>query len=77
MIYVIGAIIYLAFALMTAGTFVADLQSIGSKQLADKHYRQNLAICIGIGLLPVIPWFVAPFLSGFWEHGWTLKRRKN
>ena len=40
-----------------------------------KHYRQNLAMSAGYSLLPPA-WVLSPFLTGFYEHGWSLSKRE-
>ncbi len=39
-----------------------------------RSYREDLDFSCGISLIP-ITWFVAPFMTGFYEHGWRLSPR--
>jgi hypothetical protein len=70
---VMVGIFCLVMYVWTWGALMADLQ--GSwPSLADEDYRDDLATSAGFSLIPVI-WFLSPFLTGFYEHGWTLSRR--
>lgn len=69
-------VIYLVMWILTWGAAHAQLQSYGSKSLADQDYRQDLACACFFGLIP-LGWIVIFFTTGFYEHGWTLSRRKS
>ena len=68
------ATIWFVMWMMTWPALLADMQSIGSRRFADNNYRSELGVCMFFALLPPI-WFVAPFASGFYEHGYQIGRR--
>lgn len=60
----------------TWAALFADVQAIGSISFANRNYREQLGVSCFFALLPPI-WIGAPFMTGFYEHGWnwTFKRR--
>lgn len=70
-----AAVFYAAASFLTWGFLNADLR--GNKvdfnyRCAAEDGRQTLAMAAGISLIPVF-WFLSPFLTGFYQHGWTLE----
>lgn len=68
-------LLWLSLYLITAAGMTANLQGgWGDDSLADKEYRSDLAFACGWSLLPPAI-FVGPFVTGFYEHGFSFKRR--
>lgn len=64
-------VFYVAMWFATWPALLADLQA---KNFADETYRADLAFAIGLSLLPPT-WLIAPFVTGFYEHGFQIRRR--
>ncbi len=72
--WIAGITIYILLATFTAAGINADLQAqFGCRLPGD--YRKNLAFAIGWSILPGAA-IVAPFVTGFYEHGWSFARAK-
>ncbi len=73
MIWVLVVVAWLACAISAAGFSLADSQRRFPK-CARSDYRATLGIWLLMGLMggPIFL-FVSIFLSGFCEHGWTLR----
>lgn len=69
------AVLYALGVVACSGALHADLMSITSEypDLQQKLYRSNLASSVGLSLIP-LTWLLSPFLTGFYEHGWQLRR---
>jgi hypothetical protein len=68
-VYVMLALVYVAGWYITgAGTYAFYR---GEFPVLDRviDHRMNRAFSAGIGLIPVIPWVIIPFLTGFYVHG--------
>ncbi len=66
------AVIWLACWIGTWGALTAWYQADFPDASASR-YRGDLAFSCGISILPPT-WVVAPFVTGFYEHGWCLTR---
>lgn len=65
-------ILWLAFSIGTVGFLNANLRATFPELMqSPRQAREQLAFSIGISLLPPT-WFVIPFLTGFYQDGWTL-----
>ncbi len=59
----------------TWGTLNAHMAAVGSTQkFVDDMYRSDLAATCALALVPIF-WILSPFLTGFYENGWQLKKR--
>jgi hypothetical protein len=67
-------VIYLACWIWTLGCLMADLQG-RFPEMADNYYCEDLAVTCGISMSPPM-WLLAPFMTGFYEYGWSLSRSK-
>ena len=66
-------VIWFVMWMVTWPALFADVQANHIKQeYADEAYRRDLGFAMGISLLPPI-WIVAPFVTGFYEHGFKFK----
>lgn len=71
--FILIGIIYIIGVIGNSGFSLADLQArFPPKNYYD--YRNHLAFSIGWSLFPV-SWIVCPFLTGFYQYGWTLLPR--
>lgn len=69
-------LVYISLWLITAAGIMRDEQH-SSLEFADHgcgYYRKDLAFSIGWSAIPIIPWVLAPFLTGFYEHGFGFSR---
>ena len=55
----------------TWGTLMAYFQSI---EVPD-DYWSDLVVSAFFAIIP-FAWIMAPFVTGFYQHGWTLSRKK-
>lgn len=63
--------------MLTWPALLADLQSISrSKDTKCERYRSNLGHATLFALLPPV-WFITPFITGFYEHGFQIQRKEN
>jgi hypothetical protein len=74
MVILVFALVCIGLWFWTWGALMADSQC-RFPTLASRDYRKDLAVTL---LLSVIPtsWLITPFLTGFYEHGWTLTRQR-
>lgn len=75
----IGIILYLGMVFIMTGFVLAYWQHADHPYLIEarkKSYRQDLAFSIGISLVPIAGWLVSFFMSGFFEYGWQIRRKK-
>jgi hypothetical protein len=64
------AVVWLGLAYVNAGFMLADfLGAVGSIAQSRSEWRETLGFCIGMSLIP-ITWLEAPFVTGFYVHGW-------
>lgn len=68
---VLGACIYFACAYVCCGFLLGYFQNdtFYSKDVHDKTYRVDLSGCVFFSMIPIM-WLLAPFLTGFFKHGW-------
>lgn len=66
---------YLAGWTLTWSAFLAQDQHDRGPS-ARKHYRDDLAMCMGMALIPAF-WFMVPFFTGFFQHGFQIFPRKD
>lgn len=71
----LGVLVYAALVLAFAGFLLADIQRRNKYTNGNRYYRSDLAASVGLCLIP-ITWLFTPFLTGFFEYGWTLSRPK-
>lgn len=64
---------YLALVTYNSAAMLAYFQA-EFPTLAEEGYRKDLGAAIGMSLIPVIPWVLTPFVTGFYEHGFCLTR---
>jgi len=64
----------------TWGVLMADIEfgnpmldPISECKFNSQHYRNHLAASCFFAMLPPL-WLFSPFVTGFYEHGWTLSR---
>ena len=75
MLVLVICIVYINGVLLNTGALLASFQgdSFGSRR-ANIDYRFDLGIASLLSLIPLV-WFVTPFVTGFYEHGWQLGRK--
>lgn len=77
MLETIGIIlICIAAWLWTWGVLMADINGIASDDTANEEYRGDLAGTCLFAMIPLF-WIASLFVTGFWEKGWRLSRRKS
>ena len=62
-------VVYATMTVLTAGFLNAN--SRYGYYVNAYHGRENLAVSFGFSLLPPT-WIIAPFMTGFYQDGWTL-----
>ncbi len=67
--------LYIAVSLLNVSALLASIQSIGTLEHNQQTYRDELAFCIFIGFIPVAGFILGLFGTGFYEHGFQLRRR--
>ncbi len=67
--------LYVAVSLFNVSALLADVQSIGSLEHNQRTYRGELAYCVFLGFIPVLGFILGVFGTGFYEHGFQLRRR--
>lgn len=75
--FVFPILIYFLIWFFCWGALMADIQSIGDKDFANRHYRQDLSFTCLVAAVPGLNVLVAVFGTGFMEYGWRLSRRKD
>lgn len=68
------AMIWFAGWIVTFPALLADFQSVGDDSHAFSNYRRDLGAAMLFALLPQ-GWIVAPFVTGFYKHGFQIWRR--
>lgn len=64
--------LYLLQVPVTTGFINANLQHNACSSYPDEHrQREELAFAMFLGLMP-IGWVITPFVTGFYQDGWTL-----
>lgn len=77
---IIGVVWFICWS-VTWPALLADLQAKNFRYTdydtlyAQKYYRDDLGAAMGFALLPPI-WIIAPFATGFYEHGFQIRRRQ-
>lgn len=72
---ILGWLVYVIMFMVTmTGTFAYWQREY--PKLAKKNYRQDLGFSITFALIPIGGWIIAFLLSGFYEHGFMLRRPK-
>lgn len=73
--FIVGTCVYLGLSIFNAGALNADLRGSFSKLYQSPyHARSAFSTSLAFGLFPPM-WFIAPFITGFYYHGWTLDYR--
>lgn len=72
-ITVVSVVGYFAMWTVTWSAALADLQG---HYPSNARCRQDMAFAMGWSLIPVAPWIVAPFVTGFYEHGFKFSCEK-
>jgi len=57
------------------GVLVADIQSVGRKEFADRYYRRDLGAMLLWSLLPFVNVVGALLVLCAYRNGWRLRRR--
>jgi hypothetical protein len=65
------AILISGIFIWTWGALNADIENIFGCGESNDNYRQNLAVTCLFALMPPF-WIEAPFMTGFYQHGWAL-----
>jgi hypothetical protein len=70
-------IVWILMGVFTAGAMNADFRGDFPDLHSDpSHARHGCAQALGFGLLfGPFGFFLSPFMTGFFEHGWTLECR--
>lgn len=69
-----GLIAYIALVFLHAGIINADFRGEFSDfryRCTAKDGRGHLAFSFGMAMVPIF-WIISPFMTGFYQHGWTL-----
>lgn len=69
---IISVVLYIAFAVWNAGAINANMRGEYWYRSQNKRERvQTLSFSVGIALFPPT-WIVSPFITGFYQDGWSL-----
>lgn len=74
-------LLYVGLVLVNSGFLMAMfVNGLGEDNSFDyeynqERYRSNLGFCTFVSLIPIV-WILTPFLTGFYEHGWMIRRPK-
>lgn len=69
-------LVYVAMSWQTSAALFADMQSwSGTAARRSEVHRGDMGVAALFGLIPAF-WIVAPFLTGFYQHGWNFMFRR-
>lgn len=71
MIVALCIVAYAALVVLHTGWLLAQLSD---GDMGNKFYRENLGMCVFFALIPIF-WLICPFLTGFYAHGFQLRRK--
>lgn len=75
--YLLYVVLYIGCVIGNTGFLLANLyDNPRFYVIRDKDYRSDLGAAAGISLVPVT-WLMTPFMTGFYEHGWRLRKDRS